>query len=332
MSVRTALITHRRQLIAFSIAGCLLAPSIAIALSVHAMQANTALPDLVRLDKGEMFYQRAGDFTQSGKGVESPRVRVSLSEPIDIMKYQVTAADFQRCVDDGTCHPLDARFGAPSADRPAVDLSWHDADDYAGWLTRKSGDIFRLPTDEEWIIAADDRINTEERHDRGQGNQAGSPSMPAYYSFSPRTFELGTFGSNRNGVFDFAGNVWEWTNTCLAQVALDSDRTIISEHTNCGVRVAEGPHRAYITDIVRDPRASGCTGIPPTHLGFRLVREQRLSEKWIANARRFLSSIPTFFSDSKSIRADVARARFSILGGTNSITTTKPLTAQPIGT
>jgi len=303
MSVRGAMLSHKRRVIAFSIAGCLLAPLIAIALSVHHSQADIALPDLVRLDTGEISYQRAGDFALSGQGVESPHVRFALSKPIDIMKYQVTSADFQRCVDDGGCHPLDARFGAPSADRPAVDLSWHDADDYAGWLSNKSGEIFRLPTDEEWIIAAGDRISTEERYDRGHGNQTASQSMPAYYAFSPRTFDLGTFGSNRNGVFDFAGNVWEWTNTCLAQVALDSNGTAISESTNCGVRVAEGRHRAYITDIVRDPRASGCTGIPPTHLGFRLVREPRLSERWIANVRRLLFSVPMLFGDSKSIDA-----------------------------
>jgi formylglycine-generating enzyme required for sulfatase activity len=291
MSVRGAMSAPKRQVIAFSIAGSLLAPSIAIALSGRAPQPAIALPDLVRLDAGEIFYQRAGNFAQSGKAVESPRMRYSLSEPIDIMKYQVTSADFQRCVDDGICHALDARFGKPSADRPAVDLSWQDADDYAGWLSKNSGEIFRLPTDEEWIMAAADRVSGEERNDRGQENQIVTPSMPAYYSFSPRTFDLGTFGSNRNGLFDFAGNVWEWTNTCFVQVALDGGIKAISESTNCGVRVVEGRHRAYITDIVRDPRASGCTGIPPTHLGFRLVREQRLSERWITKLRRFLPSV-----------------------------------------
>jgi formylglycine-generating enzyme required for sulfatase activity len=303
MSVRTSILANKRRVIAFSVAGCLLAPSIAIALSARDTRAATALPDLVRLDRGEISYQRAGDFARSSKGVESPRVRFALSRPIDIMKYQVTSSDFQRCVDDGACHLLDARFGAPSVNRPAVDLSWHDADDYAGWLSKKSGEFFRLPTDEEWVFAAGDRISTDERHDRGQGNPAASPAMPAYYAFSPKTFDLGTFGSNQNGIFDFAGNVWEWTNTCLAQVALDGDGLAISESTNCGVRVAEGRHRAYITDIVRDPRASGCTGIPPTHLGFRLVREQRLGERWIANVRRFLFSISMLFDASKSVDA-----------------------------
>jgi hypothetical protein len=43
---------------------------------------------------------------------------------------------------------------------------------------------------------------------------------------------------------------------------------------NCGVRVAEGQHRSYVTDFIRDARAGGCAaGVPPAHLGFRLVRE-----------------------------------------------------------
>jgi len=303
MSVRETILAHKRRVVAFGIAGCLLAPSIAIALSVHATRPNTRLPELVKLDAGEIFYQRAGDFTRSGKQAASPRVRFALSKPIEIMKYQVTSGDFQRCVDDGTCRPLDARFGAPSADRPAVDLSWYDADDYAGWLSRKSGDLFRLPTDEEWILAAGERISTDARHDRGQGDQAVSSSMPAYYAFSPKTFDLGTFGSNRRGIFDFAGNVWEWTSTCLSQVALDGDGTAVSESSNCGVRVSEGRHRTYITDIVRDPRASGCTGIPPTHLGFRLVREKQSNEGWIGAVRRLLFSAAKVFNVSKPAAA-----------------------------
>ena len=50
---------------------------------------------------------------------------------------------------------------------------------------------------------------------------------------------------------------------------------------NCGVRVAEGAHRAYVTDFIRDARAGGCTaGRPPSHLGFRLVREE---PSWVAS-------------------------------------------------
>ncbi len=302
MSVRKAMLANKRRVIAFSVACCLLAPSIAIALSVHATRSDTGLPELVRLEAGEISYQRAGDFTRSGKEAESPRARFSLSEPIEIMKYQVTSGDFQRCVDDGNCRPLEAHFRNSPANRPAVDLSWQDADNYADWLSRKSGETWRLPTDEEWIFAAGEKIDAGERFDRGGQDQTRS-SLPAFYVFSPKTFAPGSFGANRNGVSDIAGNVWEWTSTCLVQGTLNDDGALISEATNCGVRVVEGKHRAYITDIVRDPKSSGCTGIPPTHLGFRLVRERRPSERLIESVRRLFTSASAILSPRRSSSA-----------------------------
>ena len=45
-------------------------------------------------------------------------------------------------------------------------------------------------------------------------------------------------------------------------------------NTNCGVRVVQDAHRAYMTDYVRDPRTGGCAaGVPPANLGFRIVAE-----------------------------------------------------------
>ncbi len=62
---------------------------------------------------------------------------------------------------------------------------------------------------------------------------------------------------------------------------------IISNSPNCGVRVDEGQHRSYVTDFVRDARAGGCAaGVPPSNLGFRLVREQN---SWISGLSSGLS-------------------------------------------
>jgi hypothetical protein len=59
----------------------------------------------------------------------------------------------------------------------------------------------------------------------------------------------------------------------------------------CGVRVAEGRHRAYVTDFIRDARAGGCaSGVPPSHLGFRLVREQKSWNMFSANIFHFAGS------------------------------------------
>ena len=66
----------------------------------------------------------------------------------------------------------------------------------------------------------------------------------------------------------------------MRSVLNDAGETI-SSSPNCGVRVAEGQHRAYVTDFIRDARAGGCAvGVPPSNLGFRLVREQ---QSWIGS-------------------------------------------------
>jgi formylglycine-generating enzyme required for sulfatase activity len=293
MSVRTTIFAHQRQAIMFCVAGGLFAVSVSIAMSAYAARFDEnifLLPDTVKIDATAIVYQPAGDFTlsQSNKAVDGPRVKFTPSNSIEIMKYQVTTSDYQRCVDDGTCQPLGARFRGTSSEQPAVDLNWHDADDYANWLSRKSGSVYRLPTDEEWIFAAGERSNADGRFDR---DQTPVP-FPAFYVFTPKTFAPGSFGANRNGIFDIAGNVWEWTSTCLVKGTMNDDGAITSERTDCGIRVAEGNHRAYLTDIVRDPKSGGCVGIPPTHLGFRLVREPRTSERLSAGIRRLLASIP----------------------------------------
>lgn len=235
---------------------------------------------IVELQPGALSYRAAGDFTRAGRQAEAPLLSLRFARPLSIMKHQVSAADYQHCVDEGACRALD-RGITVAADRPAVQVSWHDADAYAGWLSRKTGDQYRLPTDEEWAFAAgskfrDDGLPVDDsdpsrrwiaRYERESNRQFAADSTPQPF---------GTFGANENGLLDIAGNVWEWTSTCFVRTALDDAGQSISKSSNCGVRVAEGQHRAYVTDFIRDARAGGCAaGVPPSNLGFRLVREQQ---------------------------------------------------------
>jgi formylglycine-generating enzyme required for sulfatase activity len=250
--------------------------------------ANGIEQAIVEVQAGNVVYRVAGDFTRSGKQTAAPLRQIHFDRPLAIMKNQVSAADYQRCVDEGACRPFE-RGVAIATDRPAVQVSWHDANAYAGWLSRKTGEHYRLPTDEEWAFAAGSKyrddglpVDNEDpskrwiaRYERESERIAGNPDTRAF----------GSFGVNENGLADIGGNVWEWTSTCFNRHRLDDAGETISSKANCGVRVVEGQHRAYVTDFIRDARAGGCAaGVPPDNLGFRLVREPRSLISRVARA------------------------------------------------
>jgi formylglycine-generating enzyme required for sulfatase activity len=232
---------------------------------------------VVELQPGTVSYRAAGDFTRAGRQAEAPLVSVRLDRPLSIMQHQVGAADYQSCVDDGACRAIDRNIGI-AIDRPAVQVSWHDADAYAAWLSRKTGDRYRLPSDEEWAFAAGSKFGDDalpiDANDPSKRWISRYEREAAGDADDNEAHVFGHFGANENGLLDLSGNVWEWTSTCFVRTALDDAGGAISKNANCGVRVAEGRHRAYVTDFIRDARAGGCAaGVPPNNLGFRLVRE-----------------------------------------------------------
>jgi len=249
-----------------------MAPIIA---ELHWTDADLDVP-LTEIAPGTMTYRDAGEHVRNDRQADAPLTVVSFNRPITIMTNQVSAADYHACVAARACRPLD-RNVAVAADFPAVQVSWHDAAAYAAWLSRKTGHSYRLPTDQEWAYAAGSRFR-----DDGGSVDAADPSrrwIARYERESSlpddaKTRSFGSFGINEHGVADLAGNVWEWTSTCFTRKVQDSTGRVVKAAANCGVRVAEGAHRAYVTDFIRDARAGGCaSGTPPTNLGFRLVRE-----------------------------------------------------------
>jgi len=244
-------------------------------------QIASDLAAFVVLQPGVLSYRAPGDFTHAGKQVAAPLLLVKFAQPFAIMQRQVSSADYQRCVDDAGCRSLNPGANV-NADRPVVQVSWHDAEAYANWLSRKTGERYRLPTDEEWAFAAGSRFK-----DDGLPVDEGDPSKQWIARYereanreTPATDSalrpFGGFGRNEHGLLDLSGNVWEWTSTCFVRTVLDDAGQAISRNSNCGVRVAEGQHRSYVTDFIRDARAGGCAaGVPPSNLGFRLVREHK---------------------------------------------------------
>ena len=77
-------------------------------------------------------------------------------------------------------------------DKPVVDISYDDAMEYAGWLSRQTGRKFRLPTEDE--------------------RKAAEDTFEADYSKHPlpECPDVGTFGRNADGVTGLKGTTWDW--------------------------------------------------------------------------------------------------------------------------
>jgi hypothetical protein len=131
---------------------------------------------------------------------------------------------------------------AQSPQHPVCGVNWDDAQAFCRWLTekeRREGNLgpaqeFRLPTDAEWSLAVglgsesgstpkakDEKVpgvypwGTQWPPPVGAGNFAGEGDnyvfkIDGYADGAARTAKAGSYAVNRLGIFDLAGNVWEW--------------------------------------------------------------------------------------------------------------------------
>lgn len=257
-------------------------PLLAAMAPAPALAEPAAGPELVRIEAVSATYREAGEFLVEGYPVDAPEEHIRPDQPFEIMKRQVTRGEYGACVEAGRCR---APLAPADPALPVVGVSFDDALAYAAWLSEETGDFYRLPTDREWAIAAGSRFAAE-----AYGEAASDPSNPARRwiaryeaeavrdpDLDPAPRPVGSFGENEHGLLDVSGNVWEWTSTCFARRTGDPETGEVAVRSeNCGVRVAEGRHRAYMTSFFRDPKAGGCSvGIPPANLGIRLVRAER---------------------------------------------------------
>jgi len=273
------------MLLAMKIKAALTAAALASPFAMTAVTPSDTLPsaqEFAALKAENFSYRIAGDFSRDGKPVAAPLRQIKLDSSLAIMTRQVTATEYTRCVADGDCPRIPQ--ASTQDNMPMVGVSWRDATAYARWMTRITGKLHRLPTDEEWVFAAAEKASDDALRVIGTSDPVKawiaryeaetSRERPALLAPQP----VGAFGRNERGLQDVAGNVWEWTDTCFLRHDIEPSGTTRVTNINCGVRVVQGAHRAYMTDFIRDPRSGGCAaGVPPANLGFRLVVEQ---ERW----------------------------------------------------
>jgi formylglycine-generating enzyme required for sulfatase activity len=182
----------------------------------------------------EMVGVPGGEFVMGVEGGtagedESPAVRVRLS-PFLIGRYEVTHDEYaifryadrdsdstlvagRRIELDTVARPStpyeDPAFGMGGDGHPAVGMTQWAALQYARWLSEKTGEFFRLPTEAEWEMAC--RAGGESEMAGASGTREMGEEAWFAENSDYSLQEVGKKASNAWGLFDMLGNAAEWT-------------------------------------------------------------------------------------------------------------------------
>ncbi|TXH27877.1 MAG: hypothetical protein E6Q99_02970, partial [Elusimicrobia bacterium] len=186
------------------------------------------LPDIVwqPIPGGEVELEvEASGWLRRWRG--RPRFSV---EPFYLARYPVTVAQWRAFLDapDGYEKWIRARFGAPPGlqrgrdNQPAVNVCWWEAIAYCQWLSDRLGFAVYLPSEWQWQHAA---TSGEARNEYPWGAAWQEGRANTVDSELGRIVAVGLYplGVSAQGVFDLAGNTWEW---CLNAFDTPADVTL----------------------------------------------------------------------------------------------------------
>ncbi len=175
---------------------------------------NTPLPTLVIERVGSLNIPMklipAGAFemgSDNGNLDELP-VHVVFLDDFYLDQFEVTNELYVACVDAGDCAERNTfELRDPDlAQHPVTGVNWTDAQNFCAWRGAE------LPTEARWEKAARGGLVGM---DYPWGNEspsctAGAINGAQFGSCSGKTLTVGSFTANGYGLFDMAGNVWEW--------------------------------------------------------------------------------------------------------------------------
>jgi len=181
----------------------------------------TSLPTEITDAKGAlMVLVPAGEFimgSNNGSVDEQPTHVVDL-DAFYMDKYEVTNRLYRVCVDVAICLPLENRSSATHTryysnseydNFPVIFVNWNMAQSYCEWRGA------RLPTEAEWEKAA--RGNSNFTYPWGEVVNCDHAN---YGKCNGDVVSVNVYDSGKSmyGIYNMAGNVWEWTNDWYSEV------------------------------------------------------------------------------------------------------------------
>jgi formylglycine-generating enzyme required for sulfatase activity len=253
----------------------------------------------------------AGDFQQGtpagadALAFEMPLHKVTIAHTFAAGVYDVTVGEYSEFVAAtgvaaNSCATYDGAWRvnpsvtwrnaieSQTSSHPVSCVSWHDAKDYAAWLSRTTHQAYRLPSASEWEYAAgagsaaqvpwttpaeacsyaNVADQTAARHYQGW---KALPCADGFVQSAP----VGSFKENAYGLYDMLGNVFQWTEDCWTDnyqgAPIDGSAQSAGDCTQHELR---GGSWFTQPDFVRTAYRNRFEGnYRSTSIGFRVVRE-----------------------------------------------------------
>ncbi|MBK1987087.1 SUMF1/EgtB/PvdO family nonheme iron enzyme [Sphaerospermopsis aphanizomenoides BCCUSP55] len=177
---------------------------------------NGIVLELVAIPSGTFLMgSTENEIESADKG--SPQHQVTI-QPFLLGKYPITQAQWQAVSNlpkiKIDLYPDPSHF--KGANRPVEQISWHEAQEFCARLSRKTGKLYRLPSESEWEYACragtttpfyfGNTISTDLANYNGEYVYAnGSKGI-----YRKETTNVGFFPANAFGLHDMHGLVWEW--------------------------------------------------------------------------------------------------------------------------
>ncbi len=232
-------------------------------------------PEMVVIRPG-VFRMGAAPEDPAAREAERPTRVIGFAAPFAIGRTEVTIgayAAFTAATGRAAHSCPDAKPGDDDPKLPVTCVSARDADDYAAWLAKRTGQLFRLPSEAEWEYAAragaTTAFATGLRLERGQANIDRGTGL---------TVRVGSFPTNAFGVADMHGNAAEivagnWT---ASPALLPGDGKPAAINAPFGSRVLRDAHAGEPVVLTRlSARRSLDPAARLPGVGFRLARDMK---------------------------------------------------------
>ena len=266
-------------------------------------------PEMVVVPAGS-FRMGSPTHEEGHHSIEGPVHEVRIGAPFAVGVYEVTRGQWSDFVSETGHHTgnacwtnengeyekrsgrswRDAGF-SQSDEHPVVCVDWDDARAYVRWLSRKTGEEYRLLSESEWEYVARAGTSTSRYwgdSETGQCRYANGADRTLKQRYSDwewgvagcrdgavHTSAAGIYESNGYGLYDVLGNVWEWTADCTNESHVGAPRDGSAwEREFCVARILRGGSWLYGPRSLRSARRNSglSTGERFNDNGFRIAR------------------------------------------------------------